>query len=199
MTIKKWELGEYRVNQYLVISKNECMLIDAGYICDDIISYITKNKLTLKYIYLTHEHIDHIGSLNFYKSKFPNATSLIFKDALKYLKKEDNKDYKIDKYFNKDFNKITIGNLDFDILITKGHSPGSTSIYNKENNILFSGDTLFYMSIGRTDFYLGDYEKIKHSLNKIMKLPENTKVYPGHGIETDIYFEKRFNPFLNNY
>ena len=96
-----------------------------------------------------------------------------------------------------DKDAITFGSHTLRILHTPGHTPGGVTYYCKEEGIAFSGDTLFRMSIGRTDFDGGSYEQIVHSLREVLAvLPPDTKVYPGHGPETTIADEIRYNPYM---
>jgi glyoxylase-like metal-dependent hydrolase (beta-lactamase superfamily II) len=100
-------------------------------------------------------------------------------------------------HYLEDGERITFGNHSLQVLATPGHSPGSVVFYCKEEHVLFSGDTLFRMSIGRTDFDGGSYEQIVHSLREVLAvLPPDTKVYPGHGPETTIADEIRYNPYM---
>lgn len=97
----------------------------------------------------------------------------------------------------KDGEDITVGNLRFKVLHTPGHSPGGICLYGE--SLVVTGDTLFAGSVGRTDFYGGDINKLKESFKRLMSLPENTKVLPGHGPETTISREKRENIFSENF
>ena len=98
----------------------------------------------------------------------------------------------------KEGNKLPLGSETIEIYDVPGHSPGSVAFYNQNNGFVISGDALFMMSIGRTDLYKGDYDQLISSIKtKLLTLPENTKVYSGHGESTTIGFEKEHNPFLN--
>ena len=102
----------------------------------------------------------------------------------------------VGKYLNKD-DTITFGNHSFSVIPTPGHTPGSMFLYCEQEHLAFSGDTLFKMSIGRTDFELGSYNDIKTSLQKIAKLlPPDTTILPGHGPKTTLAYEMQYNPYM---
>lgn len=199
MIIKRFILGEYESNCYVVSSKGEAIVIDPGYENNVVIPYLHKEGLNLKYVFLTHGHFDHIGGVNQLKEAFPNAVVMINHSDLIWL--EDN-DYNLTKekvYIDKSFkNTITleVGNLIFETILTPGHSAGGTAL--KSGNHLFVGDTLFKMSIGRYDFPFGDYNTLINSIKKLYLLPDDTKVYPGHGEVTTIGFEKKYNYFVKS-
>ncbi|NLB84746.1 MAG: MBL fold metallo-hydrolase [Acholeplasmataceae bacterium] len=198
MKIKKWILGDYQVNTYLIVSNNSAMLIDPGYESKEIINYIKDNNLNLEMIVMTHEHPDHIGAANFYKKTFNKAMTIISKDAIQLLDKNVfpsacNKSLIVNYYV--DGNEVLkLNELSFQLIKTPGHSPGGISLYLK--GFLFSGDTLFKNSIGRYDFYLGDFDTLKESVLKLYKLPPETVVYPGHGEKTTIGYERKHNAFI---
>lgn len=180
----------------------EGVIIDPGGDEEKLISKIEKSGLKIKYIILTHGHFDHIGAVNEIRNK-TNALVAIHsldKEMLedeKRSKKNNRRLITIDSYDMdlKDGDLLTIGNLELKIIHTPGHSPGGISIFI--DNILFTGDTLFAGSIGRTDFYKGDMEEILSSIkNKLFTLPDDTKVYPGHGPSSTIFKEKTSNPFF---
>ncbi len=99
--------------------------------------------------------------------------------------------------FLKGGDKIKIGDVEMEVIETPGHTPGGISLYIKKANVVFTGDTLFWGSIGRTDLPGGDYNTIIHSLkDKLGNLPDDTKVYPGHGDDTTIGLEKKQNPYF---
>lgn len=198
MQIKGWILGEYQVNTYLVTSKNSALLIDPGYESKEIINYINDQKLNLEMIIMTHEHPDHVGALNYYKRFFPKAVTIISKEAMHLLDLKiypyDNKEALMIDYYVDGDEVLKLNELSFQLIKTPGHSPGGIAIYTK--GVLFSGDTLFQNSIGRYDFYLGDYNLLKESVLKLYQLPPETIVYPGHGPKTTIGYERKHNAFI---
>ncbi|HHT51147.1 MAG TPA: MBL fold metallo-hydrolase [Eubacteriaceae bacterium] len=196
-------VGLLAANCYIIGCEdtNEGVVIDPGENGEKILSKIEELGLNIKYIILTHGHFDHIGAVNEVKN---NTNGLV---AIHSLDKEMVEDEKrsgnnrrsvaIDSYNVdlKDGDIITIGNLDLKIIHTPGHSPGGICIYTEDT--VFTGDTLFAGSIGRTDFYKGNMEELLFSIkNKLFTLPNDTKVYPGHGPSSTILEEKNTNPFF---
>jgi len=197
-------LGQLDTNCYLVWddATKECLIIDPA---DDGVSIseeINNKQLKVKYIFLTHGHFDHsLGALDLkliYNAEFgcseKDAFLLYRQDetASHFLKKEIKVpnfikiDIDLDKI--KDFK---LGEEEFEVIKTPGHTPGSVCFYSAKQNLLFSGDTLFAGLRGRTDFKYGSTPKIFESLKKLMKLPKETLVLSGHGEETTIEREAK--------
>ena len=188
-------------NCYIVADdeSKEAFVIDPGGEPEKIIEMINILGVTVKYIILTHCHGDHIGALEVVKNA-TNAKILIHTDdseglytdtiSLSYYVGLINPEIEADSRLN-DGDKIHIGNLEFDIIHTPGHTQGGICIYSAEHKMLFSGDTVFRGSWGRTDLPTGSFEKIIQSItNKIMVLPEETIIYPGHGKSTMVKEEE---------
>lgn len=203
MLIKTLIVGPLQVNCYIISdeSTKKTIIVDPGDEPDRILDIIRDNNLHLLYIVCTHGHFDHVGAVGDIK-KETAAEILIHKDeAIIYHAARDMAafwGYDIDPLpepdrFIKDKDIITAGDLRFEVLHTPGHSPGGICLYG--NNIVITGDTLFEGSVGRTDFYGGDMQKLKESFKRLMSLPEDTRVLPGHGDETTIGKEKRQNMF----
>ncbi len=189
-------------NCYIILDEksNEIMCIDpAGNV--DAIEYMIKNILKgeLKYIYLTHCHGDHIGGVTELKNRC-GGKILIHRDDSEGLNNKDinlstiiemgkielEPDSRID-----DEDLIHLGNLEFKVIHTPGHTKGSTSLYCEKEKCLFSGDTIFSGTWGRTDLPTSSREDIMNSISKkLLKLPDETIVYPGHGKSTRIGDEK---------
>lgn len=191
-------LGEYQSNCYLLYKNYKAMIIDSGYPSFEVENFLLNNGLILESVYITHGHFDHVGGVNALKKKYPNITVYApRKDAYWYMRNPNNKIYEdimIDKYVTED-DFINFQGLIFNVIETPGHTFGSTCLYG--NKILFSGDTLFYHSVGRTDLYLGDSKALYESIvNKLFTLPDDTRVFPGHGKPTTILEEKIMNPFV---
>lgn len=197
MNIKRLVLGDYESNCYIISSGGKALVIDPGYVNNEIIPYLNSENLDVKYIYLTHGHFDHVGGVNQLKSYFPNAIVRIHQDDVIWLGKNElnmlNLKVSIDETFSDEHN-FTIGNLGFRVIHTPGHSAGGIAILT--NDRLFVGDTLFRLSIGRSDFPFGDYDTLVNSIKKLYLLPDKTVVYPGHGEATTIGFEKLHNYFV---
>lgn len=190
MNIKKIIAGQIETNSYIISKNNKAILIDLGGNPEEILKYINKNKLKLEYILITHAHGDHISDINYIKTN-TNAKIGLNKKDLALLKSEFNlqfgnyDNFKVDLYLENN-QIIDFENIKIKIIDTPGHSPGSVCFYLEEENILFSGDLLFKQGFGRYDLPLSNYTNLKESLKKILKLPKETIVYPGHGDNTKI-------------
>ena len=200
--IKRFILGNLKTNCYLIEVNKKIILIDAGDNIDIVLSFLEEYNLNLDYVLLTHTHYDHIAGLNRLKEKLPNVIVVVDKKEQKYLR--DSK-YNLSYLDNTEYiytgNYITYDefdykSFDFDIFTINGHSLNSVCLYNKKENILFSGDTLFKDSIGRSDFLNGNEFNLKKGIKEqILTLPNKTKVYPGHGFSTTVEHEQN-NIFL---
>lgn len=208
MFLKQFTLGPLVNNMFLLYNKSgEAVLIDASFDIGKVIEFINENNLALQKVILTHGHIDHIHGVRRLKEEL-NPEIMVHKYDLELYNNINKQgemfgfqtqpppqpDTLIDSEFNIDHNGTLLK-----ILETPGHSPGAICISTKINgeNILFSGDTLFQGSIGRTDLWGGSFQTIKNSIkNKLYVLPDETVVYPGHGDKTTIGQEKRSNPFV---
>lgn len=200
MKVKTYCVGMIENNDYLVWDEetNEAFLVDASSRCQTIIDDVNNLNLNLKYIILTHGHFDHTDGLDFYRNAFPDAKLVAGKKEAKML---FNRDLSMGKggitadIWVKDEDALKCGNIEVKILETPGHSSGSICIL--ADKTLFSGDTLFQASVGRTDFPTGSMSELLDSIhNKLFVLPDDTRVLPGHNDETTIGFEKRYNPFV---
>ncbi len=180
------------------------MVIDPGADGEQIKNILDKNNLKLKYILNTHGHADHIGANKFLKKHFPEAKIFIHsKDAKMLTNAYENFSKQMGLAITspsvdillEDNQEIEFGNQIIKVIYTPGHTQGGVCFLL--DNILFSGDTLFASSIGRTDLNGGSTHQLLLSIKeKLFILPENTKVYPGHGEETNIGKEIKTNPFL---
>jgi len=190
-------------NCYLVLnrSKKEAFLIDSPWDSGEVINFIKDQNIEIKFILLTHAHFDHIAGLNSFNSPFylhkqdiPLLESPDFNGSFLFgseilVKKEPS--------FYGPSVDLTFAGHKIEVIDTPGHTPGSVCL--KLDNWLFSGDTLFFDSVGRTDVPLGSTEKLISSINeKIMVLPDELKVFPGHGASTTLGREKEHNPFLQS-
>ena len=189
-------------NCYIVqdeISK-ETMVIDPGAEPDKIIEMLDVLSAKVKYIYLTHCHGDHIGAVNDVKEKKGGKILIhrydaegLYNDSISlcsYIGMEPPKELEADSRVD-DGDLIHVGNLEFRIIHTPGHTKGGSSIYCEKENLLFSGDTIFRGTWGRTDVPTGNFEDVINSITKkLMILPDETIVYPGHGKSTMIREEK---------
>ena len=199
LKINTW-IGE-PTNCYIILDEEskEIMVIDPAGEVDRIIEMLNILNGNVKYIYLTHCHSDHIGAVNEIKEKFGgkilihrydseglNNANINLSNIIDLPKIELEADSRID-----DNDLLHIGNLEFRVIHTPGHTRGSTSLYCKKEKCLFSGDTLFRGTWGRTDLPTSNTEDIINSITKkLMFLPDDTMVYPGHGRATMLKDEK---------
>jgi hydroxyacylglutathione hydrolase len=203
VVIKKLPLGLYEANCYILTDElsKETAVIDPGESSRELSDYISSSGAKLKYILLTHGHLDHTGAVADLMKSFDCPVCISKKDA-DIMRKGDfifgQFDVKEDKViYLEDGTVLKIGDIEIKSIETPGHSPGGICFLAEGK--LFSGDTLFSGSIGRTDFNGGDYNVLISSIrNKLMILSDNTEVYPGHGPQTAIKWEKTGNPFLKN-
>ena len=202
MQIKSFMVGHLGTNCYLVYDEEskEAMLIDPGAFSGDIESEIEENELSLKYIVLTHGHFDHVLGVDKYLDKYPNAEYIASEADVYLLEKAKPKRYL------KDGDVINLGELSFKVIETPGHTKGGLSYYipydvslggEPFTGIVFTGDTLFNTSIGRTDMDGGNFSQLIGSIkNELFALPDETLVLPGHMDPTTIGHEKSNNPFV---
>lgn len=191
-------------NMYMLVDTEtkKAAVIDPGGAVEKIVSYIKENSLELEYILLTHGHGDHIGGVNKLK-KQTNAKVVAHKDEaqmlgdskknLSYSMHCGKQELEADIYVN-DKEKLDIGTLRVTFIHTPGHTPGGMCIRVKDD--MFTGDTLFAGSIGRTDLFGGDFNALNKSLKKLSKYEDNVKVHPGHGPSSTLGREKMTNPYM---
>jgi hydroxyacylglutathione hydrolase len=188
-------------------SSREAMVIDPGDDIEDILGLIGKHNLTVKQIVITHAHIDHVGGAMKLRA-VTGAPILLNQNDYALLKMLDVQaqwigmaspgKVEIDQSVGQ-ADSVKAGSLTASVLHTPGHTEGSVCLYFPAEKKLIAGDTLFAGSIGRTDLPGGSFEKIIRSLNeKLLALPDDTVVVPGHGPLTTIGEERESNPFLNN-
>jgi glyoxylase-like metal-dependent hydrolase (beta-lactamase superfamily II) len=206
MIIKCIVVGPLDNNCFIIADENtkEALLIDPGDEPDRILDIITENNLKLKYIVCTHAHFDHVGAIPELKNE-TDAKIVIHSDELDIYKNTKDQaavlwGYELDPLPDPDMfisegDILEIGNIKFETIHTPGHSPGGICLYSE--GIVITGDTLFAGSVGRTDLFGGNIEKLKKSFKKLMALPDNTKVLPGHGPQSTIGKE-RINNFFSD-
>lgn len=206
---KRFELGQLRTNAYVVgcTETKEAIVIDPS---DDglmLARYIREQGWTLSKILLTHAHFDHVGGLADLKAEFPHVPILGHMDADVMLVWAQQSAMRfqihipqpppLDKMIEPN-EMIQVGNLSLKALYTPGHSPGHYTFYHEASGMAWVGDAIFHGSIGRTDLPGGDYQTLIDSINQeILTLPDNVKLYSGHGPATTVGRERKLNPFLN--
>lgn len=192
-------------NVYIVAQNGEGVVIDCGCSVEKLMAVVEKHALKIKYIILTHGHFDHIYFIDPVREKTGAKVCIHEMDSDSFTDPKLNglalfpikgvTSFKPADILLKDGDSLECGGLTYKIIHTPGHSKGGVCIY-LENNI-FTGDTLFKETIGRTDFPGGSPTDIKKSITeKLYNLPDETIVYPGHGDATTIGYEKRYNPYF---
>ncbi|MGD0785024.1 MAG: MBL fold metallo-hydrolase [Sedimentisphaerales bacterium] len=213
MQIDRIVLGEYENNAYIVRKDKkttDCIVIDTGLIVEPLIDFLKQKNLNPLALILTHGHADHIAGAALLLKNFSNIKICIHKADLfmladsvsnfsKYLGRKIDS-FPIDVIF-KNEGQVEFADLKFAILHTPGHTPGGICLYNSDEKILFTGDTLFAGSVGRTVFPGYDVEKCSEQLinnikTKLLVLPDDTAVLPGHGPVSTIGQEKLQNSYL---
>ena len=205
MIVKKLEVGMFASNCFIVGDEEtkEGLIIDPGADASAILKTVKSLGLRIKFIVLTHSHMDHIGALAEVKQD-TGAPVAIHQEEAESLRRPQfrimvapfSKTPPPPDIILKEGDTIAIGKISFRVLHTPGHTPGGISLYTK--GIVFTGDTLFNFGIGRADFPGSNYEQELESIaEKLMTLPDNTTVCPGHGPDSTIGVERRGNPFLD--
>jgi hydroxyacylglutathione hydrolase len=210
----KWKqipLGPLQTNCYIIYDETlSCLIVDPGENPKKLSAVIEQLELKPEAVLLTHAHFDHIGAVDRIRDKY----------GIKVYIHEKEKDWLTDPALNgsrhfmlnepikaraadhllKNEGEMSIGNFTFDIFETPGHSPGSVSFYFPMANFVVAGDALFQGSIGRTDLPGGNHNQLIKSIHdKLLVLPEETEVLPGHGPTTTVGLEMDSNPFLNGF
>lgn len=179
LKIKTFYFNPYRECTYVVWreGERECLLVDAGMSnereWERLRMFLTEEKLVPIALLITHTHPDHVCGMDFVEQAYGvNATVYPVEGTL------------------------TAGGFRMEVIRTPGHKEDCVCYYLRDENVLFTGDTLFQESVGRTDLPGGDMQTLVLSLRKLVALPEETNVYPGHGYPTTIGHEKQYNPYL---
>ncbi|MDR0749999.1 MAG: MBL fold metallo-hydrolase [Tannerellaceae bacterium] len=211
ITVKSFEFNYFSVNTYVLHDETgEAVLIDCGCFRKEeelaLSNYIIDNNLTLKHLLCTHLHLDHVFGNEFANRVYglkPQAHKADA-DALPPAQKQARLFGLQDRIQNIPVEKYIVGNetikfgdSELTAILVPGHSPGSLAFYNKKNGFAVTGDVIFKGSIGRTDLWGGNQEVLIAAIkDKILSLPDETILYPGHGPETNVISESMNNPFL---
>jgi hydroxyacylglutathione hydrolase len=197
MLIKTLQLGQLETNCYIVTDENtlQCAVIDPGDESNTVLNYLERNHLKCEYILITHGHYDHTmavkplanatGATVCMNKKDSNAT--ITNAPFRFIPPEGT-------VFYSEGDIIKVGGLEFHVIETPGHTPGGVTL--RCENALFTGDTLFSGSCGRTDFPGGDMDELMRSLKKICDIEGDLEVYPGHMDSSTLERERRFNYYV---
>ena len=211
MRIKKFEFNMFPVNCYVLSDESgEAVVIDAGCFYPEekqmLKDYLFDNNLTLKHVLCTHLHLDHIFGNPFLFQEFgiepeggqqdefwlSQASSMAKNFGFLYEEKQP----ELSRYISHG-DTITFGDTTLKAIHVPGHSPGSIVYYSEEAACAFAGDVLFYGSIGRADLQGGNFEELREGISsQLFTLPDQTRIYPGHGPSTSIGYEKKNNPFF---
>ena len=194
INIRTLPLGAYQTNCYLVWGEDSpsCVVIDPGYEPDTILDAVEQLGKTISAILLTHGHFDHVGAVKDLVAETGCSVYLCPEDCSMPPQMTDGSLYYTNSYTEGDF--VEASGLSFKVLHTPGHTPGSVCLMCE--NVIFSGDTLFWGSCGRTDLPGGDWATILASLRRLANLTGDYDVYPGHGNATTLAFERKMNPYL---
>lgn len=204
MTVERVVTGEFCTNTYIIVDGADAVVIDPAAEFDKISKRIDILGATVRCVLITHAHFDHIGAV----ARFAELGAKV------YISRIDHKlliknDFNIDLGFSYDrirpFNAdvllsdndtFTVGGHNYTVIATPGHTTGSIC-YLMDNKCIFTGDTLFRLGVGRTDFPFSSYSDIIASLHKLFKLSGDLVVYPGHGESTVLEFERSYNPYAD--
>lgn len=204
MQVVSFVVNALQTNCYVVYDAEEAVVVDPGGISNDLLDFLHQEKLKVVAIVNTHGHADHImgNAWIIEKTEAPLAIheldAAFLGDPMLHLGPQIGQDVNTVQAGRKlkDGDLIKVGAGTLEVVHTPGHTPGGIALYSSASAILLSGDTLFKSSVGRTDLPGSDKNALTESLQRLVKLPPETKVYPGHGPSTTIGEELNSNPFL---
>ncbi|MDN3587751.1 MBL fold metallo-hydrolase [Pedobacter aquatilis] len=209
--IKIFTFNAYGENTYVLFDEtNECVIIDSGmyegFEQNELVAFIKENDLKPVLLLNTHCHLDHVFGNKFVfdnwglKPQFNKGELQVLQAVPSYAPQMGFSNYELSpepETFLGESGTVTFGNSSLDLIFAPGHSPAHLCFYSKADGFLIGGDVLFYQSIGRTDLPGGNHQQLINNIKtKIFTLPDECKVYPGHGPSTTIGFEKQNNPFF---
>lgn len=206
MILRGYHTGPIMTNTYLACDEvnKKAFVVDPGGQSGKLENFLQEEGYSLEAIVLTHGHGDHTGGVQRLQNLYPNAKVVASKDEEdlladgKWNGSRDMFGYDITPAIDiwvEDGDTLQVGDMELLFITTPGHTPGGMCVY--VGGVLFSGDTLFCRSVGRTDFKGSSFKKLQEAITeKLFKLPEETPVYPGHDRPTTIGYEKEYNPFV---
>lgn len=201
--IKSFTVGFMQENCYVVYEDHQALIIDPGENAGEIKKFIEDNSLNVDAILITHGHFDHIGALDelYQAYQVPVYASEKAEDMMHdpHANLSDNfADFTIKSPINNCSDQLIINEWNISVIATPGHTDGDVCYYIEKENALFTGDTLFKESAGRTDFPTGNVSALMHSMKVLYDLPYDANVYPGHGHQTTLSFERRHNYYMTH-
>lgn len=211
MEVFKYSLGQLQANCYFLIKDNDCLIIDPGDEASFILEELQRRKLKLIGMLATHGHFDHVGAVGEIQMSADVPLYIFREDLFLIDRLEETAEYFLGykphfvkptniKYLQEGELKISPlrsssfagqANFKFQIINAPGHTPGSCCLHFKDDEVIFTGDTLFKRGIGRYDFSYSDKKLLKNSISRILSLPGKTKIYSGHGEETVVRDENK--------
>jgi len=209
MNIYHLVLGDLQTNCYCVTSNEsvrDCLVVDTGLSPQPLVDHLKKSELNPVAVVCTHGHLDHTFGVKALRENWPDIKVAIHKNDADMLTDSDKNlsaamgaplEFSAADIILNDADEVEFAGVKLKVFHTPGHTPGGICLYSENEDLFFAGDTLFADSVGRTDIPGGDHDLLITSIKtKLLVLPDETKVLPGHGPATTIGQEKKFNPFI---
>ena len=194
MKIAVFQLGALGTNCYIVSDEqtNACAIVDPGDSGRAVADWLDGQGLRPRYVLLTHGHYDHVGGVAALQDRYPDIPVYVH-EADTRLTPELSMGLQWTHHY-KEGDTLSMDGVTFRVLHTPGHTPGSVCL--QADDVLLAGDTLFAGSCGRTDFPGGSWQQMMNSLSRLAKLPASTRVLPGHGEDSTVEREQKYNPYI---